>query len=217
MGGGDGQQLAGMVRQRLRELAQPEIVDGIVESRSPGKQVLGIRIPPLRQAVRQSSKAEGGSGAVAAADVLWHGQSHEEELAACMLLRLSGQRLTSEVVASWAPLLDNWLCVDELGGCVGEALLDPTLTLGELGWLAVSSSQWQRRLYVVGLIKPVRDGLDPRQVPHVAELLADRTAMVRKACVWLLSDTVKRRPSAGPQFRQLLPERAPAALTRLVR
>ena len=58
------------------------------------------------------------------------------------------------MIRRWAGWLDNWLSVDELGGCLGEALVDDPALLAEVQFLAGSASPWQRRLYVVGLIRP---------------------------------------------------------------
>ncbi len=66
--------------------------------------MLGIRIPLLRSAVREALRlARRDDGLTPdvvreAAEALWHGQFHEEELAACMLLRLSGARVTAGMI-----------------------------------------------------------------------------------------------------------------------
>lgn len=208
----------------------------MVAARSPRKPVLGIRIPLLRSAVRSGLKESGVKGPVnglpvgdaervlSAAHDLWHGAAHEEELAACMLLRLSTLPIPVATVREWAPLLDNWLSVDELGGCVGATLVGHGVgvsaagmgVLRELGVLSASPSPWQRRLYVVSMIAPLRCGLAPDAVPDLGELIIDPRKPVRMACAWLLRDVVKHRPEAAEQFRAMWPQAAPAALTRLV-
>jgi 3-methyladenine DNA glycosylase AlkD len=215
--------LARDVTGRLRDLADPGYVAGTVAARSPGKPVLGIRIPLLRGAVRDAlrlaRRSDGGFTAdavPAAAEALWRGQFHEEELAACMLLRLSGVRVTAGNIRRWAGWLDNWLSVDELGGCLGEALVDDPALLAEVESLAGSASPWQRRLYVVGLIRPVREGLDPAAAGRLVQVMQDDAKPVRKASVWLISNVVKARPSAAAQFLAVWPSSAPRPLTRLL-
>ncbi|GEM_PF-3757366 len=211
------------IRTRLTQLADPEYVAGTVAARSPSKPVLGIRIPLLRNAVQRALRPaaqDDASGretiARDAAETLWHGQFHEEELAACMMLRLSGVRITSPMIARWSGLLDNWLSVDEMGGCLGETLVEDPAMLAELDFLAQSDSPWQRRLYVVGLIRPVRDGLDPADAGLLVQVMQDDAKMVRKASVWLLSNVLKARPSAAALFLAVWPPTAPKPLTRLL-
>ncbi|MFJ6199181.1 DNA alkylation repair protein [Micromonospora sp. NPDC092111] len=212
------ERFAADVRAGLRQHADPTYVAGTVAARSPGKPVLGVRIPLLRGAVRTALKCAAGDEATVrvVADRLWHGVAHEEELAACMLLRLAGTRITASTVAQWAPSLDNWLSVDELGGCLGEAITDDPGMLVDLSSLARSESPWQRRLYVVGLIKPVRDGLDPGGLPLLVSVMQDDAKPVRKASAWLLGAVLKVRPSAAPQFLAVWPPGAPRLLTRLL-
>lgn len=210
--------LAARVRAGLAAHADPLYVLGTVAARSPGKPVLGVRIPLLRDAVRQSLKQLRPDTAVvfAAADLLWRGRAHEEELAAAMMLRLAKVRADADLVRGWAPLLDNWLSVDELGGAVGEALVDSPVLIDELRFLADSPSPWQRRLYVVALIRPVREGLDPAKAGQLVAVLQDDARTVRKAAIWLITNVVKARADAASQFAAVWPAAAPRALTRLL-
>jgi hypothetical protein len=210
--------LAAEVRSGLAAGADPEYVAGTVIARRPGKQVLGVRIPLLRDAVREPLRRHrpGRPVVLGAADLLWFGAAHEEELAAAMMLRLAKARPTGDLVRRWAPLLDNWLSVDELGGGVGEALLADPALLDDLAFLAGSASPWQRRLYVVALIRPIRDGLDPVKAGRLVALLTDGEVPVRKAAAWLISTAIKARPDAAAQFAAVWPATAPAALTRLI-
>ncbi|MGW6836299.1 DNA alkylation repair protein [Streptomyces sp. NPDC054949] len=206
------------VRQALRELGDPSYVAGTVAARSPGKPVLGIRIPLLRGAVRAGLKAHEGDDCSVreAADALWHGAFHEEELAACMLLRLGRVQVEAVTVRRWADALDNWLSVDELAGCVGESVAALPGRLAELDFLAVSPSPWQRRLYLASLIRPVREGLDPSRVPRLPELLCDRRKPVHMAAAWLVRSVLKSRPAAAEQFAAAWTADVPRSLTRLL-
>lgn len=211
------------VRVGLREHADPQYVAGTVAARSPGKPVLGVRIPLLRGAVRAALRQAAPRRKVpdpalvrAAADRLWHADAHEDELAGCMLLRLAGVPPTVEVLQGWALLLDNWLSVDELGGVVGAAVHDGHLSVHDLRFLATAVSPWQRRLYLVALITPVRHGLDPVGVPLLGEVLPDAAVPVRKAAVWLIKEAVKARPDVAGRFRIVLGEPAPTPLLRLL-
>lgn len=215
--------LAAAVRAGVREHADPDYVAGTEAARSPGKPVLGVRIPLLRGAVKaglrqaRTGRAPADPAVVrAAADLLWHGTEHEDELAACMLLRLAKLTMPAPMILRWSVLLDNWLSVDELGGVVGLSLVDDAGLLGELVPLATSVSLWERRLYLVSIIRPVKQGLPPADVPGLAVLLQDNEKMVRKASVWLIREALKARPQAAAEFRQVLPGPEPKPLTRLL-
>ncbi len=106
--------------------------------------------------------------------------------------------------------------MDELGGCLGEALVADPAMLDEVEFLARSASSWGRRLYVVALIRPVRAGLDPAAAGRLVEVMQDDAKMVRKASVWLISNVVKARPAAAAQFLAVWPASAPKPLTRLL-
>ncbi|MGI5243103.1 DNA alkylation repair protein [Dactylosporangium sp. CA-139066] len=215
--------LAAAVRAGVRQHADPEYVAGTVAARRPGKPVLGVRIPLLRGVVRAALRvvtprrgcAEPGL-VRAAATLLWHGDVHEDELAACMLLRLAGVAPTPAMLAGWVPLLDNWLSVDELGGVLGAAVQSGQLVVDDVTGLA-GGSVWQRRLFLVALITPVRAGLDPQAVPRLADVLPDPAQPVRKAALWLITAVLKTRPAAAEQFGRLLAgEDVPCPLLRLL-
>ena len=207
------------IAERLRALADPSLVDGIVESRSPGKPVLGIRIPPLRGAVRDGLKeahlsADGDTAR--AAERLWFARFHEEELAACMMLRLARTPCDPGLVVRWAVNLDNWLSVDELGGWVGAAVAAGQVDLPQLAPLAGAGSPWQRRLYVVSLITAMRGDLDPAAVPELVELFHDTDKPVRMAVVWLVKSVLKARPQVSALFLGASDRPFPAPVRRLL-
>lgn len=210
--------MAAQIRAGLAAVSDSSCISAMVAARSPGKPVLGVRIPLLRNAVRQSLKVANldAPTVLAAADLLWHGSAHEEELAAAMMLRLAKVRADAVLVRSWAPLLDNWLSVDEFGGVIGDALMDHPGMLADLVFLPESESVWQRRLYVVALIRPVREGLDPAKAGHLVEVLQDEARMVRKASIWLITNVLKARPAAAEEFLAVWPATAPKALTRML-
>ena len=190
----------------------------MVESRSPGKPVLGIRIPVLRAAVHGALKAHLAEAAdpVCAAERLWFGQFHEEELGACMILRRGRVPCDASLVARWAVNLDNWLSVDELGGWVGAAVAAGEMDPRQLAPLAGADSPWQRRLYVVSLITALRTDLDPATVPELVELFHDSDKPVRMAVVWLVRSVLKSRPQASGLFLGASDRPFPAPVLRLL-
>jgi 3-methyladenine DNA glycosylase AlkD len=137
-------------------------------------------------------------------------------LAACMVLRLSEVAPTAELLRRWAPALDNWLSVDELGAVVGLALHGGQLQLDDVAFAARAASPWQRRLFLVALITPIRRGLDPVHVPLLVDVLPDAAKPVRKAAMWLISSVVKDRPDTAAQFGAMLAESGPRPLVRLL-
>ncbi len=210
--------LAQGIADRLRVLADRSLVDGIVESRRPGKPVLGIRIPPLRAAVRDALKAhlDAAGDPACAAERLWFAQFHEEELAACMMLRLARASCDAGLVARWAVNLDNWLSVDELGGWVGVAVAAGQVAPQQLAPLAGADSPWQRRLYVVSFITVLQGDLDPATVPELVELFHDSDRPVRMAVVWLVKSVLKGRPQASGLFLGASDRQFPAPVRRLL-
>lgn len=207
--------MAAAVRAGLGEAADPGYVEGIVRARRPGKTVLGVRIPLLRAAVRTAARAARADPAtiVAAADLLWRGVHHEDELAGCMLLRVTGTPVTATLVAGWAALLDNWLSVDELGGCLGDVLTTDPDGFADVAFL-LGGSVWARRLYVVAAIRPIRAGLQPAAVPDLVTVMQQPDPPIRKAAAWLLRDVLAKRPAAVEEFLSIWPADAAGPLTR---
>lgn len=199
------------IREGLHQNADPSYVAGTVVARKPGKSVLGVRIPLVRDVVRSGlRRARNGRKPIdpgtimVVADMLWDGDIHEEELAACKMLRSTAVHPSAVSILRWADYLDNWLSVDELGAVAGRSLVaNPDLLRG-LAPLAGSESPWQRRLYLVSLIRPICAGLAPAAVPHLAPLLADKTKPVRKATAWLINQVHKAQPEAATELRQAL-------------
>jgi 3-methyladenine DNA glycosylase AlkD len=210
-------ELAETLSARLSEIADADYGRGAAAHRRPGKPVLGVAIPDLRATVRTQVRPYRDRPDVVMdmAHALWHKMYHEEELAACMALRLTGGRLQAEHALRWAELLDNWLSVDELAGCLSETLIDAPEVLPDLRPLAESSSPWQRRLYVAALIKPVCRGLDPGDIPGLPSLLNDRRQPVQKACSWMIRQAMKQRPASVSEFSRICDADVPRPLTRL--
>ncbi|MFF2088511.1 DNA alkylation repair protein [Nocardia sp. NPDC058176] len=212
------------VEQGLAAHADPDYVAGTVAARHPGKPVLGVRIPLLRATVKTGLKNAGITGRTpdpatvfGAAEALWHGEVHEAELAGSMMLRLTETRMPASMILRWALLLDNWLSVDELGGVVGMSLVADPALLRQLHPLAISPSVWQRRLYVVALIRPVKAGLSPTDVPELAALMGEKDPTIRKACVWLINEAIKARDAeVAGQFRRLVPGTDPRPIVRIL-
>ncbi|MEU7631815.1 DNA alkylation repair protein [Nocardia sp. NPDC049220] len=209
------------VRRGLGGYADPAYVPGTETARKPSKPILGVRIPLLRGTVKAALKAA-CAGTVnstlvfGAADTLWHGEKHEEELAAAMMVRLAELTMPAATIRRWAKLLDNWLSVDELSGVVGTSLTTDPPLLGQLRGLADSPSPWQQRLYVVSLIRPIQLGLSPADVPGLVALLESNEQPVRNASLWLIREALKKRPEAAGQFRDLLPGPQPKPLIRIL-
>jgi 3-methyladenine DNA glycosylase AlkD len=215
----DAEALADSITAELVGLADAEYARGVLGARSPGKEPLGVAIPQLRAAVRTQWRRVrhlDAEALLAAADALWHGSSHEQELAGCMLLRLSGTLVGVRQLQRWAALLDNWLSVDELAGCLGEAIETHPELLQECGFLALDTSPWMRRLYLAGVIRPVSRGMSAAAVPHLAPLFEDNRHPVRKASVWLLRAVLKARPAAASEFAAVQREGTPRSLTRMI-
>lgn len=211
-------ELAETLSDRLSEIADAEYARGAAASRRPGKPVLGVAIPHLRATVRAQVRPYRDRSDVVldVSDAMWHKVYHEEELAACMMLRLTGGRLRADSALRWAALLDNWLSVDELAGCLAETLIDAPEVLPGLRPLAESPSPWQRRLYVAALIRPVCGGLDPGDIPGLASLLKDGRQPVRKACAWMIRQATKQRPASAREFSRICDADVPRSLTRLL-
>lgn len=174
--------------------------DGIARARQPTKPVLGIRIPQLRTVVRDVTSQLDTTQLAEIGEVakrLWAGNYHEEELAACMLLGLTRTVLQLPDILRYARSLDNWLSVDELGGCVGDLCVSGGASVLSLDILRRSERFWARRLYVVGLIRPARLGIDTAEASRrVAQLASDESAYVTRATAWFLREVGRDHPEA---------------------
>lgn len=176
--------LYGELRAQLLRCGDPTDVDRIVRVRCPRKPVIGLRMPTIGHVLTNFlSRCElRDDHARGIADALWDGVFHEEELAACRLLRTTKTTITPHQMFRWAGYADNWLSADELAVCVGEACAGGLIKMSSLERLRRSRSDWARRVFVVAMIVAARSGTDRTQCdPLIRSMTADPRRRVTDA------------------------------------
>jgi len=166
-----------------------------------GDRFLGIRVPVLRQHVRQYRDVSPGEVLKLLAS-----EFHEERLFALLLLVDKFQRGTDSE-RSWintqylanTRYINNWDLVDSsadkiVGACLQQRSRKP------LYKLAKSNSLWERRIAIMATFHFIRQD-DFRDALALCELLlGDEQDLIHKAAGWMLRETGKRNITAEKDF-----------------
>lgn len=156
-----------------------------------GDQLLGVRVPAVRQVVRAHRRLATPRDVVS----LWSSEWHEVRLAGCVLACELARRGDTTMRTTLAQSLlehtdrvDNWDLVDTVAPVVlGEWLIDRP-DRGVLDALAASPSLWERRLAVVATLSLIRAGQFAEILRLSEALLADPHHLVHKAVGWMLRE-----------------------------
>ncbi len=166
-----------------------------------GDKFIGIRVPVLRQAVKQYREASAST-----AVKLLKSPYHEIRLFALLLLV---SRYTRGDAAEQAEIyrlylnntrhINNWDLVDSSAPyIVGAYLQDKDRSI--LHQLAASPSLWERRIAVLATFWFIRDG-EFDDALHLAEqLLSDPEDLIHKAVGWMLREIGNRNRAAEVAF-----------------
>jgi len=166
-----------------------------------GDRFLGIRVPVLRQHVRQNRDVSPGEVLKLLAS-----EFHEERLFALLLLVDKFQRGTDSE-RSWintqylanTRYINNWDLVDSSADKIVGAYLQQR-SRKPLYKLAKSNSLWERRIAIMATFHFIRQD-DFRDALALCELLlGDEQDLIHKAAGWMLRETGKRNITAEKDF-----------------
>jgi len=166
-----------------------------------GDRFLGIRVPVLRQHVRQYRDVEPGEVLKLLAS-----KFHEERLFALLLLVDKFQRGT-DTEGSWiykqyldnTQYINNWDLVDSSAEKIVGAWLQQR-SRKPMYKLAKSNSLWERRIAIIATFNFIRQD-DFKDTLAICELLLDDDQdLIHKAAGWMLRETGKRNIAAEKDF-----------------
>jgi len=196
------------VNRVLRELGDADIAQHSQRFFKTGKgeygegdRFLGIRIPVLRQHVRQYRDVEPGEVLKLLAS-----KFHEERLFALLLLVDKFQRGT-DTERSWiykqyldnTQYINNWDLVDSSAEKIVGAWLQQR-SRKPMYKLAKSNSLWERRIAIIATFNFIRQD-DFKDTLAICELLLDDDQdLIHKAAGWMLRETGKRNIAAEKDF-----------------
>jgi 3-methyladenine DNA glycosylase AlkD len=201
---GDPEVFADTLRSGLRELADPEYLEG-QRRVAPGiGAVLGVRWPlieAVKRGFRETTRRERTSTWLFVADRLLREPELESHWFAFGLL----ERLVSDepertwqLVRRAAREAADWITVDSLAHVVGKGILAEPYRWAELEQLVYSPSRWERRLIGSTIATTPfvdrRAGRRPEVAQHglslIAQLIGDAEPDVQKALAWALRSLV---------------------------
>jgi 3-methyladenine DNA glycosylase AlkD len=195
-----------MIRAAMMELAReletaiqasidPEYLEKLVRT-VPGARVIGVRVPALREIVRNFRAAHKDLTLDEACDLmdLLSAGSREAFLAGAFLLGSFGKarsKLPWKRLVPWIDHLDNWETCDQLASNLGGELVAADLSLvDELLALAESENPWKRR-FALATVSELnhKKRSHPEMTFRVCEkLLDDQEKTVRMALAWALKE-----------------------------
>jgi 3-methyladenine DNA glycosylase AlkD len=190
------------IRQRLRELAEPERAPGMQAYMKSAMPFLGVRVPVVRSVVRDVAREHPPRGLEhlqAAATVLWREATvREERYAATGLTGLPLARGRLELLPLHHEMIVTgawWDHVDEVAHRVGATLLaHPDAVAPLLRTWARDDDRWLRRCAVISQLG-LRERTDVALLAEVVDAnLADREFFVRKAIGWALREYARTDP-----------------------
>ncbi|HEX3005362.1 MAG TPA: DNA alkylation repair protein [Angustibacter sp.] len=196
------------IRERLRELAEPERAPAMQAYMKSAMPFLGVRVPVVRSVVRDVAREHPPAGLddlQAAATALWREAGvREERYAATGLTGLPLARGRLELLPLHHEMIVTgawWDHVDEIAHRVGATLLAHPDEMSPLlrSW-ARDDDLWLRRCAVISQL-----GLGGRTdaallADAIDANLADREFFVRKAIGWALRDYGRTDPDWVRQF-----------------
>ena len=166
-----------------------------------GDKFLGLRVPVVREAVKQFSGASLGTVAE-----LLGSEYHEIRLFALLSLvaqfekgNADGQEKIYRLYLRHTRYINNWDLVDSSAPTiVGGWLYNKDK--GTLYTLAQSESLWERRIAVMATFWFIRDGQFDDSLGIAALLLGDPEDLIHKATGWMLREIGKRDKAAETAF-----------------
>ena len=215
-----------MVVQKLRtvllELADPDIAEHSQRFFKTGKgeygegdRFLGIRVPVLRNVVKQHQAIE-----LQDIQKLLRSDFHEERLCALLLLVQKFSKGSTKEKASIYKFylkntryINNWDLVDSSAyQIVGVYLADKEHYI--LYDLAESNDLWQRRIAIMATFHFIRNNRFDTTLNLAKILLADQEDLIHKAVGWMLREIGKRDIGTAKAFLRTHYKRMPRTMLR---
>lgn len=194
------------LRSELRAHAEPHVRTQLERVLSPADddELLGVRVPVMRELVRQYHELP-----LEDVDVLLRSRVHEERFAGLLVL---AEQVRSAQGADRKPLVDFYLartgCVDnwDLVDASAHVVLGPWLLDGlpdlpdVLDELAGSARLWDRRIAVLATLALIRAGRFEPTFRLVLRLRRDPEPLIHKALGWMLREIGRRDERAMVDF-----------------
>jgi 3-methyladenine DNA glycosylase AlkD len=190
------------IRQRLRDLAEPERAPAMQAYMRSTMPFLGVRVPVVRSVVREAARQHPPGDLKeleVAAEVLWREATvREERYAASGLTGLPLARGRPELLPLHHEMIVTgawWDHVDEVAHRVGATLLAHPDDVAPLlrSW-ARDDDLWLRRCAIIGQLG-LRERTDVGLLSDAVDAnLADREFFIRKAIGWALRDYARTDP-----------------------
>jgi 3-methyladenine DNA glycosylase AlkD len=219
---GDPEAFALALRAGMREIADPEYLEG-QRRVAPGIGALyGVRWPlieAVKRGFRDTTRRDRTSTWLFVAERLLREPELESRWFGFGLLERLVQdepERTWQLVRRAAREAGDWITVDSLAHVVGKGILAEPYRWAELEQLVYSPSRWERRLVGSTIATTPfvdrRSGRKPEIADHglalIAQLIGDAEPDVQKALAWALRSLVLVDPEAVATFCELQAERA---------
>ncbi len=180
-----------------------------------GDQFRGIRVPALRQLVRQFPNLS-----LPEVETLLHSPWHEDRLLALLMLVHQYPKADApkqaDIFALYLrnlPHINNWDLVDSSAEhIIGAHLLAQDRAL--LTQLVTSTNLWERRIAVMATFHFIKRGDFADTLTLAERLLTDREDLIHKAVGWMLREIGKRDLSAEETFLQAHYRQMPRTMLR---
>jgi len=199
----DPAELADLITDELRAVAQPERAAGEKAYLKSDLEFLGASVWEIRRVVKAlvgGAPPLDHARLIRLVDALWNHSLFERCMAAAVLLELHPKLLTPRDLPwierllreslTWA--LVDWLAGDVVGGILAASRMEVTPVLDR--W-STDPDFWIRRSSLLAELRPLRSGAEMAPFLRRADAMLDeKEFFIRKAIGWVLREVGKRRP-----------------------
>ena len=213
---------ASQISKILRRLAKPEIAEHSQRffktgegEYGEGDQFLGIRVPILRQQVKNFRETP-----LQEIQSLLKSSFHEERLFSLLLLVHKFARANDEEKSAIYRLymrntryINNWDLVDSSAHHIVGVYLEGR-DRGVLHDLAHSDNLWERRIAIISTFQFIRNNQFEDTLSLSRQLLYDREDLIHKAVGWMLREIGKRDVSIEKEFLKSHYQQMPRTMLR---
>ncbi|MBS1913308.1 MAG: DNA alkylation repair protein [Bacteroidetes bacterium] len=202
------------IRDALQMLVDPVYREGIGRIVPTTSNILGVRVPAIRELVKEFAARHDDLDLDAACELMDAAaaqRGREEILFATFLLARFRRRFVKEDalremwrrIDAWVESVDNWETCDQLATNIAAPVVAAQIDLvGELVAWAGSGNAWRRRFAVVTTAGLNQKGRRfPAETLRVCEaLMNDPDSMVQKAVGWAIREATQADEGLAAQF-----------------